>query len=236
MTLLTVRGLTAGYGEGEVIHDVDLAVAPGATTALLGANGAGKTTTLRAITGMIARRGTVTFDGHDLAGLTSDQVARLGIAHVPQGRGTFAQLSVQDNLLVGALSRRDRSGVATDLDRCRSLFPILATRARSAAGTLSGGEQQMLAMSRALMARPRLLVLDEPSLGLAPGITRQIFDLLPLLRVEWDTAVLVVEQNANLALALADDAVVLENGRVAMAGAAAEIAGHDDVRRAYLGT
>jgi branched-chain amino acid transport system ATP-binding protein len=236
MTLLSVRGLTAGYGEGEVLHGVDLDVAPGRTTALLGANGAGKNTTLRAVTGMITRRGSVRFDGRDLAGLTSDRVARLGIAHVPQGRGTLAALSVRENLLVGALGRRDRTGVAADLDRCTSLFPVLGRRARSAAGTLSGGEQQMLAMSRALMSRPRLLLLDEPSLGLAPGITRQIFDLLPLLRDEWNTAVLVVEQNANLALGLADDAVVLENGRVALAGPAAEIAGHEDVRRAYLGT
>jgi branched-chain amino acid transport system ATP-binding protein len=236
MTLLSVRGLTAGYGEGEVLHGVDLDVAPGRTTALLGANGAGKTTTLRAVTGMITRRGSVRFDGRDLAGLTSDRVARLGIAHVPQGRGTLAALSVRENLLVGALGGRDRTGVAADLDRCTSLFPVLGRRARSAAGTLSGGEQQMLAMSRALMSRPRLLLLDEPSLGLAPGITRQIFDLLPLLRDEWNTAVLVVEQNANLALGLADDAVVLENGRVALAGPAAEIAGHEDVRRAYLGT
>jgi branched-chain amino acid transport system ATP-binding protein len=234
--LLTVRGLTAGYGEGEVVHGVDLDVAAGATTALLGANGAGKTTTLRALTGMISRRGSVLFDGRDISGLAADHVARLGVAHVPQGRGTFGRLSVHDNLMVGALGRRDRGGIAADLDRCLAMFPILADRARSAAGNLSGGEQQMLAISRALMARPRLLLLDEPSLGLAPAVTRQIFDLLPLLRDEWAIAVLVVEQNADLALRLADDAVVLENGRVALAGAACEVAGHDDVRRAYLGT
>jgi branched-chain amino acid transport system ATP-binding protein len=236
MTLLTIRGLTAGYGEGEVLHGIDLDVSERRTTALLGANGAGKTTTLRAVTGMISRRGSIIFDGHDLAGLSSDRVSRLGIAHVPQGRGTFAGLSIRENLLVGALARRDRKGVAADIEHCDTLFPILGTRARSMAGTLSGGEQQMLALSRALMSRPKLLLLDEPSLGLAPGVTRQIFDLLLLLRDEWDISMLVVEQNANLALGLADDAVVLENGQVVLAGPARDIAGHEDVRRAYLGT
>ncbi|MGH3389818.1 MAG: ABC transporter ATP-binding protein [Actinomadura sp.] len=236
MTLLTVRGLVAGYGEGEVLHGVDLDVGERRTTALLGANGAGKTTTLRAVTGMISRHGSVRFDGRDIAGLSSDRVSRLGIAHVPQGRGTFVELSVRDNLMVGSLRRRDRKSVATDLERCVTMFPILGQRSRSMAGTLSGGEQQMLAIARALMARPRLLLLDEPSLGLAPGVTRQIFDLLSQLRDEWNIAILIVEQNANLALGLADDAVVLENGRVALAGPARDIAGHEDVRRAYLGT
>jgi branched-chain amino acid transport system ATP-binding protein len=236
MTLLTVRGLVAGYGEGEVLHGVDLDVGERRTTALLGANGAGKTTTLRAVTGMISCRGSVEFDGRDITGLASDRVSRLGIAHVPQGRGTFVELSVHDNLMVGALARRDRESVAADVERCVTMFPILGRRSRSMAGNLSGGEQQMLALARALMARPRLMLLDEPSLGLAPGVTRQIFDLLPGLRDEWNIAILVVEQNAGLALGLADDAVVLENGRVALAGPAPDIAGHEDVRRAYLGT
>jgi len=236
MSLLSVRGLVAGYGVGEVLHGIDLDVENAGTTALLGANGAGKTTALRAITGMIKPRGSVTFDGKDIGGMSSDSAARLGIAHVPQGRGTFLQLSVHDNLLVGALRRSDRDAVRADVDRCLELFPILGERSRSHAGTLSGGEQQMLAISRALMTRPRLMLLDEPSLGLAPAITRSLFQLLPQLREEWGIAVLIVEQNAALALALADKAVVLESGRVVMAGPAAEVAGHDDVRRAYLGT
>jgi branched-chain amino acid transport system ATP-binding protein len=236
MSLLSVRGLVAGYGVGEVLHGIDLDVADAGTTALLGANGAGKTTALRAITGMVKRRGSVTFDGTDISGISPHAAARLGIAHVPQGRGTFVQLSVQDNLRVGALRRSDRNAVRTDLDRCFELFPILAERSRSHAGTLSGGEQQMLAISRALMTRPRLMLLDEPSLGLAPAITRRLFALLPQLRAEWGIAVLIVEQNAALALAQADQAVVLESGRVVVSGPAAQVAGNDDVRRAYLGT
>ncbi|MGZ4531803.1 MAG: ABC transporter ATP-binding protein [Mycobacteriaceae bacterium] len=236
MSLLSVRGLVAGYGVGEVLHGIDIDVAEAGTTALLGANGAGKTTALRAITGMVKRRGSVTFDGKDIGGISPHAAARLGIAHVPQGRGTFVQLSVQDNLRVGALRRADRNAVRTDLDRCFELFPILAERSRSHAGTLSGGEQQMLAISRALMTRPRLMLLDEPSLGLAPAITRRLFALLPQLRAEWGIAVLIVEQNAPLALAQADQAVVLESGRVVVSGPAAQVAGNDDVRRAYLGT
>ncbi|MGZ4519272.1 MAG: ABC transporter ATP-binding protein [Mycobacteriaceae bacterium] len=236
MSLLSVRGLVAGYGVGEVLHGIDIDVAEAGTTALLGANGAGKTTALRAITGMVKRRGSVTFDGKDIGGISPHAAARLGIAHVPQGRGTFVQLSVQDNLRVGALRRADRNAVRTDLDRCFELFPILAERSRSHAGTLSGGEQQMLAISRALMTRPRLMLLDEPSLGLAPAITRRLFALLPQLRAEWGIAVLIVEQNAALALAQADQAVVLESGRVVVSGPAAQVAGDDDVRRAYLGT
>ncbi|MGZ4522557.1 MAG: ABC transporter ATP-binding protein [Mycobacteriaceae bacterium] len=236
MSLLSVRGLVAGYGVGEVLHGIDIDVAEAGTTALLGANGAGKTTALRAITGMVKRRGSVTFDGKDIGGISPHAAARLGIAHVPQGRGTFVQLSVQDNLRVGALRRADRNAVRTDLDRCFELFPILAERSRSHAGTLSGGEQQMLAISRALMTRPRLMLLDEPSLGLAPAITRRLFALLPQLRAEWGIAVLIVEQNAALALAQADQAVVLESGRVVVSGPAAQVAGNDDVRRAYLGT
>ena len=235
MNLLEARDLRAGYGVGEVLHGIDLDVQQGGTTTLLGANGAGKTTALRAITGMIGRRGSVRFDESDLTGLSADAVARLGVAHVPQGRGTFGELSVRDNLLVGALRRRDRKQVAADLDRCVGMFPILGERSSSAAGTLSGGEQQMLALSRALMSRPRLMLLDEPSLGLAPAVTRRLFDVIPALREEWGLAVLVVEQNAELALQIADHAVVLESGRVVLGGPAAEVASHDDVRRAYLG-
>ncbi len=235
MTLLALRDVVAGYGSGEVLHGIDLEVDDGGVTALLGANGAGKTTTLRAVSGMIGRRGSIRFAGRDLVGLSTDRIARLGIAHVPQGRGTLARLSVRDNLRVGALRRRDGAAVATDLRRVEELFPVLGERAGSDAGTLSGGEQQMLAVGRALMSRPRLLLLDEPSLGLAPLITRRLFETLPVLREQWGVAMLVVEQNANLALQVSDRAVVLESGRVALAGPAAEVAGHDDVRRAYLG-
>ena len=235
MTLLALRDVVAGYGSGEVLHGIDLEVEDGGVTALLGANGAGKTTTLRAVSGMIARRGSIRFAGHDLVGRSTDRIARLGIAHVPQGRGTLARLSVRENLRVGALRRRDGAAVATDLRRVEELFPVLGERAGSDAGTLSGGEQQMLAVGRALMSRPRLLLLDEPSLGLAPVVTRRLFETLPVLRERWGVAMLVVEQNANLALQVSDRAVVLESGRVALAGPAAEIAGHDDVRRAYLG-
>ena len=235
MTLLALRDVVAGYGSGEVLHGIDLEVDDGGVTALLGANGAGKTTTLRAVSGMIGRRGSIRFAGRDLVGLSTDRIARLGIAHVPQGRGTLARLSVRDNLRVGALRRRDGAAVATDLRRVEELFPVLGERAGSDAGTLSGGEQQMLAVGRALMSRPRLLLLDEPSLGLAPLVTRRLFETLPVLREQWGVAMLVVEQNANLALQVSDRAVVLESGRVALAGPAAEVAGHDDVRRAYLG-
>jgi branched-chain amino acid transport system ATP-binding protein len=235
VTLLALRDVVAGYGSGEVLHGIDLEVDGGGVTALLGANGAGKTTTLRAVSGMIGRRGSIRFAGRDLVGLSTDRIARLGIAHVPQGRGTLARLSVRDNLRVGALRRRDGAAVATDLRRVEELFPVLGERAGSDAGTLSGGEQQMLAVGRALMSRPRLLLLDEPSLGLAPLITRRLFETLPVLREQWGVAMLVVEQNANLALQVSDRAVVLESGRVALAGPAAEVAGHDDVRRAYLG-
>ncbi|ACZ87555.1 ABC transporter ATP-binding protein [Streptosporangium roseum] len=236
MALLEIRDLRAGYGAAEVLHGVELTVETGGTTALLGANGAGKTTTLRALCGMIRRRGEIVFDGLDITGLSTERIARLGVAHVPQGRGSLANLSVRDNMMVGALLRRDRSAVRGDLDRCLAMFPALAKRVKAAAGTMSGGEQQMLAICRALMSRPKLLVLDEPSLGLAPVITRRVFDALLGFRAEWGVSMLVVEQNANLALGMADRASVLEFGRVVVAGPAAEIAGRDDVRRAYLGT
>ncbi len=235
MSLLELRGVSGGYGSAEVLREVDLLVEPRGTTALLGANGAGKTTTLRAISGLLRYRGEILFEGEQLPTGSADKVARRGIAHVPQGRGTLRQLSVCENLLVGALRRRNRREVNGDLDRCKQMFPILGKRGQSSAGSLSGGEQQMLAIARALMSRPALLLLDEPSLGLAPKITQEVFALLPALRAEWGVAVLVVEQNAQLALAIADHAVVLETGHVALAGVATEIAGHDDVRRAYLG-
>ncbi|MGH3321662.1 MAG: ABC transporter ATP-binding protein [Streptosporangiaceae bacterium] len=226
--------MTAGYGTGQVLHDVALAVADGGVTALLGANGAGKTTTLRAVSGLLRRRGRLSFEGRELPASPS-KVGRLGIAHVPEGRGTLRGLTVEENLMVGALLRRDRREVGRDLERCQTLFPVLGQRRRAGAEKLSGGEQQMLAIGRGLMSRPKLLLLDEPSLGLAPRVTEDLFAMLPTLRAEWGVAMLVVEQNANLALRLADTAVVLEAGHVALRGPAREVAGRDDVRRAYLG-
>ncbi|HST67043.1 MAG TPA: ABC transporter ATP-binding protein [Mycobacteriales bacterium] len=230
-----MAGLTAGYGAAEVLHGIDLAVAEGGATAVLGANGAGKTTLLRAITGAVRRGGRVTFAGTDVTSRRTDQIARLGIGHVPQGRGTLRTLSVRDNLLAGALLRRDRGAVRTDLDECLELFPRLGQRLDASGGNLSGGEQQMLAIARALMARPRLLLLDEPSLGLAPRVTAEVFAALAGLRRERGLTLLLVEQNARLALDLVDDAAVVEAGRLTLTGPAAEVAGDDAVRRAYLG-
>ncbi len=235
MSLLRLSGVHAGYGGAEVLHDVGLEVSAGGVTAVLGANGAGKTTTLRVISASIRHRGLVAFDGRDLAGLPPDRIARLGIGHVPQGRGTLARLSTRDNLLAGALLRRERRAIRQDLDRTLDLFGVLRERLASAAGSLSGGEQQVLAVGRALMGRPRLLLLDEPSLGLAPRITRELFGALGVLRDEWGLSMLVVEQNAVLAMEIADHAVVLQAGRVVLDGPASEVAGHDEVRRAYLG-
>jgi branched-chain amino acid transport system ATP-binding protein len=234
--ILRLQGVSAGYGRSQVLHDVSLEVAAGGVTALLGANGAGKTTTLRAISGMVRHRGTIRLEGRTVSGLRPDQVARLGLAHVPQGRGTLTRLTTEENLLVGALRRKDRAAVAADLRRCYDLFPRLAHRRAAVAGNLSGGEQQMLALGRALMSQPRLLVLDEPSLGLAPRVVGELYAAIQGLRAEWGLSMLIVEQNATVALGTADTAVVLEAGRVALRGRAAELAELDEVRRAYLGT
>jgi branched-chain amino acid transport system ATP-binding protein len=235
-SLLEVAGLDAGYQRSQVLHGLDFDLAEGTVTALLGANGAGKTTTLRAISGMAWRRGTIRFDGRDLTRSRPDQVARLGIAHVPQGRGTLSRLSTAENLMVGALRRRDRSLINGDLQRCYDLFPRLAQRRRAVAGSLSGGEQQMLAIGRAIMSRPRLLLLDEPSLGLAPHLIQEVFRVLAALRAEWGLTMLLVEQSVVAALDLADGALVLETGRVALRGTATELAAMDEIRSAYLGT
>jgi branched-chain amino acid transport system ATP-binding protein len=235
-SLLEVAGLDAGYLRSQVLHGIDFDVAEGGVTTLLGANGAGKTTTLRAISGMVWRRGTIRFDGRELSRLRPDQVARLGIAHVPQGRGTLSRLSAAENLMVGALRRRDRSRVNADLERCYDLFPRLAQRRRAVAGSLSGGEQQMLAIGRAIMSRPRLLLLDEPSLGLAPQLIREVFRVLAQLRTEWGLTMLLVEQSVIAALNLADGALVLETGRVVLRGPATELAAMDEIRSAYLGS
>ncbi len=232
--VLEVAHLTGGYGPVQVLRGLDFTVGPGEVVVILGANGAGKTTTLRAVSGMIAAKGTVTFGGASLVGKSADQVVRLGIAHVPQGRGTITDLTVEENLRLGAYTRRDGE-VRDDIDRWFEVFPRLAERREQAAGSMSGGEQQMLAIARALMSRPRLLLLDEPSLGLAPIVTRELFERLGQINRDTGTAILVVEQNANLALDIAARGYVLEAGRIVTSGSADELKGDDAVRKAYLG-
>ncbi len=234
MSLLEVGNVRGGYGPVRVLHDIDLGVEEGHVAVVLGANGAGKTTTLRAISGLIHAQGEILFDGRSILGRSPEAVARLGIAHVPQGRGTFTDLTVEENLRVGAVNRND-GGIRSDLDRWYSVFPRLAERRHQEAGSMSGGEQQMLALARAMMARPRLLLLDEPSLGLAPLVTRELFAQLGDLNRNDGLTVLVVEQNANLALDIGHWGYVLEAGRIAVQGAADQL--HDDeaVRKAYLG-
>ncbi|WP_323038951.1 ABC transporter ATP-binding protein [Gemmobacter sp.] len=233
--LLTVQDLTAAYGALTVLHSIGFSIDRGGITALLGANGAGKTSTLRAICGMIARKGSITLDGQPIHTLRTAAIAKLGVAHVPDGRGTFQTLSVEENLHMGAMSRRNGPDIAQDIDRWYAQFPRLKERRHQQAGTLSGGEQQMLAIARAMMLRPRLLLLDEPSFGLAPRITEQIFETLADVRRSLGTAMLVVEQNANLALNIADRAYVLETGRIVMGGTAAEIMADEGIRASYLG-
>jgi len=236
MTMMEMIRVDGGYGAVKVLHGIDIAVEQGAITVLLGANGAGKTTTLRAASGMLKVSGTVKFDDRDITGLPAYRVERLGVSHVAQGRGTFNELSVEDNLRVGAYHRRgDRAGVRTDMNRWYETFPRLADRRHQAAGSMSGGEQQMLAIARALMARPRLLLLDEPSLGLAPLIIEEMFSVLAALNRELGTTMFIVEQNAELALSVAQHAFVLEAGRVVASGSPAEMRNDHAVRRAYLG-
>jgi branched-chain amino acid transport system ATP-binding protein len=232
--LLELHDLDVSYGAVQALHGVSLAVGDGEVVALVGANGAGKSTTLRTISGLLQpTRGAVTFDGASLLGLPAHEVAARGIGHSPEGRRVFAEMSVTENLELGAW--RHRSGTQADLDRVYTLFPVLAQRRRQAAGTLSGGEQQMLAIGRALMGRPALLLLDEPSLGLAPLMVRQIFTIIDQIN-EQGTAVLLVEQNVNQALARSDRAYVLENGRVVLAGASEDVAGNQAIQEAYLGS
>jgi branched-chain amino acid transport system ATP-binding protein len=233
--LLEVTGLQAQYGPTQVLHGLDFAVEAGAITTILGANGAGKTTTLRAVCGMVRRRGEIRFDGTRIDSLVTESIVRLGVAHVPDGRGTFAHLSVEENLRLGAYTRRDRSGVAADFERVYGYFPRLRERRRQQAGTLSGGEQQMLAVSRALMLRPRLLLLDEPSFGLAPMLVQELFEILGEVAARDGVSMLLVEQNAALALRLARDAYLLETGRVVISGSAETIRNDQAVRRSYLG-
>jgi len=233
--LLDVRDLSAFYGDIQVLFGLDLAVEDGGVTALLGANGAGKTTTLRALCGMVRTRGDIRFAGRSLGGLATESIVRCGIAHVPQGRGTFSRQTVEENLEIGAMTRRDRSGIAADMTRVYGYFPFLAERRRQQAGTLSGGEQQMLAVGRAMMLRPRLMLLDEPSFGLAPMVIEELFDILRTLNRREGVSMLVVEQNAAIALELADHACLIETGRLVMTGPAAEVGADENIRRSYLG-
>jgi branched-chain amino acid transport system ATP-binding protein len=232
MSLLELQSVGARYGPVKVLHEVSLAVGEGELVAVLGANGAGKTTTLRAISGTVRRSGEVLFDGNKLP-RRPEATARAGIAHVPEGRGTFHELSVWENLRLGAYARRGK--LKGDAERVFTFFPRLEERRNQQAGTLSGGEQQMLALGRAMMARPKLLLLDEPSLGLAPLVVKQIFHALVLMKEKDGLSVLVVEQNANLALAHAGRAYVLEVGRVVVAGTSAELRANEAVRKSYLG-
>ncbi len=231
--LLELDDVTARYGPVQALHGVSLSVDEGQIAAVLGANGAGKTTTLRAISGTVRRDGELRFAGKRLGRAGPDGVARLGIAHVPEGRGTFAELTVWENLRLGAYTRR--GAVKDDFARIQTYFPWLDERRHQQAGTLSGGEQQMLALARAFMQRPRLLLLDEPSLGLAPLLVTEIFRIIKELNDHEGLTVLVVEQNAHIALQLAQTAFVLEVGRVALAGPSAELQQHESIRRSYLG-
>jgi len=233
--LLDVRGLKAGYGAGQVLHGIDFALEDGGIAAILGANGAGKTTTLRAVCNMVRSAGEVRLSGERIDGVATEDIVRRGVAHVPDGRGTFAHLTVEENLRLGAYTSRDKAAVAAGLDTAYGYFPRLAERRRQQAGTLSGGEQQMLAISRALMLRPRLLLLDEPSFGLAPLIVEEIFAIMRKINREQKVAILLVEQNAGLALALASHAYLLETGRLVISGPAAEIRRDESIRRSYLG-
>lgn len=233
--LLEVKALHAGYGQANVLHGLDFRVEAGGVSTLLGANGAGKTTTLRAICGMIRTSGEILLNGQRIETMGTEDIVRLGVAHVPDGRGTFLELTVEENLRLGAYTRRDKQGVADDTKRMLEYFPPLAQRIRQQAGTLSGGEQQMLAVSRALLLRPKLLLLDEPSFGLAPLIVRDIFAIMRRINKEQGVGILVVEQNASLALGIADHAYLLETGRIVMAGPAADIQKDEAVRKSYLG-
>ena len=233
--ILEAEDLQAFYGRVKALHGVTFSIEPGGITTILGANGAGKTTILRAISRMVRTTGTVRFGGERIDRLAPEAVAARGVAHVPEGRGTFVNLTVEENLRVGFYARRDKAGVAEDLDRVYRYFPVLAERRRQMAGTLSGGEQQMLAVSRALMLGPRLLLLDEPSLGLAPLVVQEIFRILRAINAEHGVSILLVEQNARLALDLADHVFLLETGRVVMSGLSSVLAQDDAIRRSYLG-
>ena len=233
--MLNVKDLRAYYGQVQALHGLEFALNQGSVTTLLGANGAGKTTTLRAICNMVRSTGAIEFDGAPLAGRSTENIVRLGIAHVPQGRGTFTTMTVEENLQLGAITRKDKAGVVSDIERMYDHFPVLKQRHTQQAGTLSGGEQQMLAVARALMLRPRLMLLDEPSFGLAPLVVREMFGIFRRLNKEQGVSILLVEQNASIALDLADHAYLIETGRIVLAGTSADMRNNEQLRNSYLG-
>jgi branched-chain amino acid transport system ATP-binding protein len=233
--LLEVKDLFAGYGATEVLHGLSMQIEEGSITTLLGANGAGKTTTLRALSKMIKVRGQILFDGQAIEGKATEDIVRMGVAHVPDGRGTFGSLSTEENLQLGSYTRKDKNEVALDQEKMYSYFPRLKERRNQQAGTLSGGEQQMLAIARALMLRPRLLLLDEPSFGLAPLIVREIFDIMQTINQRDKVTILLVEQNAAMALDLANYAYLLETGKLVLSGLSKDLKQDEAVRRSYLG-
>ncbi len=236
MSILEIEGLVGGYGMVEVLHGIDMSLEEGAVVAVLGANGAGKTSLLRAISGELPKAtGSIRFDGQEIVDLATDKIAQLGICHVPEGRGTFVELTVAENLEVGAWRRDDRSNIDSDREHMFGLFPVLAERRKQRAGELSGGEQQMLAVARALMGSPRLLLLDEPSLGLAPLIVKSVYESLGQAVAETGVTSLVVEQSANVALKLASHAHLLEVGQIIRSGTSDEFRNDDEIRRSYLG-
>jgi len=233
--LLEVKDLFAGYGGTEVLHGLSMKIEEGSITTLLGANGAGKTTMLRALCKMIKVRGQIMFDGQAIEGKATEDIVRLGVAHVPDGRGTFGSLSTEENLQLGSYTRKDKQEVALDQEKMYSYFPRLKERRKQQAGTLSGGEQQMLAIARALMLRPRLLLLDEPSFGLAPLIVREIFDIMHAINQRDKVTILLVEQNAAMALDMARYAYLLETGKLVLSGLSEDLKKDEAVRRSYLG-
>jgi len=235
LALLEARALHAGYGQTRVLHGMDFALEKGAITALLGANGAGKTTTLRALCGLVKTQGEIRFAGERIDGRKTEDIVRLGVAHVPDGRGTFAHLTTEENLRLGAYIRKGRGAIDADLQRMYGYFPRLAERRRQQAGTLSGGEQQMLAISRALVLSPKLMLLDEPSFGLAPLLVVELFDILRRINQREQVSMFIVEQKAAMALELAGSAYLLETGRVVLSGSSDHLKRDDAVRRAYLG-
>ena len=232
---LKVRDLRAYYGQVQALHGITFSLEEGSVTTLLGANGAGKTTTLRAICNTVRTTGDIEFDGKSITSMSTENIVKLGIAQVPQGRGTFVRMNVEENLQLGAITRGDKAGIASDIEKMYEQFPVLKQRRTQQAGLLSGGEQQMLAVARALMLRPRMLLLDEPSFGLAPLVIRDVFKVLGEINRNDKVTILVVEQNAQLALELADQAYVIETGQIVKSGPAVEIANNEDIRKSYLG-
>lgn len=235
MALLEVENLEAFYGQIKALHGISFSLEEGSVTTILGANGAGKTTTLRSICGMVRTAGGIRLDGEDIAAKATEDIVRAGVAHVPEGRGTFTRLTTEENLRLGAYSRRDKNEIEDDLERVYGYFPRLKERRDQQAGTLSGGEQQMLAVGRALMLRPRLILLDEPSFGLAPLLVEELFDILRNINQHENVSMLLVEQNATLALELADHAYLLETGNVVISGTSDAVAADENVRKSYLG-